>query len=270
MPALFSASIITALQIFGIFIVTMLANTSRADVIHIAAASNFSAPMTALVDEFHKTSSHTVRTSFASSGKLFAQISNGAPFDLFFSADQVKPRKLIELGYAQTDNRTTYAIGALALLSNSATNGKPLDQLKDGDFKKIALANPKFAPYGIAALELLEDLGLVSETRKKWILGENISQTYQYVSMGNTDLGFVAWSQIKDLNLQKNQSIWKIPQHLTRPIIQDAVLLERAKNSVAALEFFKFLQSDAAVNIIRKHGYRVMSDLRAHTTDKGA
>ncbi len=266
MPLSFRLAIVISRRTLGLLAAFFLSCACSADNVQVAVASNFAAPMTALIDEFNKASGHTVRTSFGSSGKLYAQIINGAPFDIFFSADQVKPKKLVDSGYAQAENLRTYAIGALVLLSNSAVDD-PLEQLKSGHFQRLSLANPKFAPYGIAALEVLKNLGLELETRNKRIFGENISQTFQYVSSGNVDLGFVAWSQVKALPLQQGQSLWRVPEHLSDSITQDTVLLNRAKTNQAARAFFNFLQGSQAENIIRQHGYRVVKEL---PTDKGS
>lgn len=267
MPFLFRLSIVLLRQTPGLLAALFFSSACSAGNIHVAVASNFSAPMTALVNEFNRTSSHTIRTSFGSSGKLYAQIINGAPFDIFLSADQIKPKRLVDAGYAQPKNLRTYAVGALVLLSNSADDGDPLEQLKSGRFKRLSMANPKFAPYGIAALEVLKNLELDINTRNKRIFGENISQTFQYVSSGNVDLGFVAWSQTKTLILQKGQSLWIVPESMSQAITQDAVLLNRAEHYQPALAFFSFMQSALAESIIRQHGYRVVKEARS---DKGS
>ncbi len=231
---------------------------ANAEVVDVAVASNFTAAMKDIVAEFEKTSDHQVRLSFGSSGKFFAQIVNGAPFQVFFSADQSKPAALEKAGLVVQESRMTYAVGALALWSS-----KPgfvddyATRLKNGDFNKLALANPKLAPYGIAAMEVLEHLTLKHATEKKWVLGENIAQTYQFVSTGNADMGFVALSQIIDRGHFRQGSSWVIPAELYTPIRQDAVLLQRGKNSRAAQALLRFVRSEKVKAIIESYGYGI-------------
>ncbi len=230
--------------------------TAYAEHVNIAVASNFSAVMKALIKDFETTSNHQIKASFASSGKFYAQIKYGAPYGLFFSADQDKPQKLEQEGFVSSELPFTYAIGALALWSSKPDMAENLNALKSGRFNKLALANPKLAPYGIAAVETLKNLDLVQTTQDKWIKGENIAQTYQFVSTGNADLGFIALSQISHASEQQG-SYWIVDNDLYNPIQQDAVLLKRGEKNAAALAFWNYMHSDKAKALIQSYGYSV-------------
>lgn len=243
----FSTIIITTLLLF--------VSTSNAEQTNIAVASNFSTPMKSLIKDFEKNSSHQIKASFASSGKFYAQIKHGAPYDLFLSADQDKPKRLAQEGFVSSQRPFTYALGALALWSSKAKLAENLMTLKSGRFNKLAFANPKLAPYGLAAIETLNHLGLTEATQPKWIQGENIAQTYQFVSTGNADLGFVALSQISHASPQG--SYWIVDRDLYNPIQQDAVLLKRGEDNAAAVAFWHYLHSDHAQTLIQSYGYSV-------------
>lgn len=228
----------------------------RAEVIHAAVASNFTAPMKQIVAQFEERTGHDVTLSFGSSGKLFAQIQNGAPFQVYFSADQQKPEALENAGLAAPGSRFTYAVGSLALWS--ATPGfvdEDYTPLKNLEFRKLALANPKLAPYGIAAVEVLNALKLRETTKPKWVMGENIAQTYQFVDSGNADLGFVALSQVLDNGKLKKGCAWPVPAELHSPIRQDAVLLRRAQDNAGAKALLDYIRGDEAHGILRAYGY---------------
>ena len=231
----------------------------KADDIYVAVASNFTAVMHRLAEEFEKSSGHQLKISSGSSGKFYAQIKHGAPFDVFFSADQAKPQALENEGLIVANSRFSYAVGALALWS--AQPGWVDDQatrLKNNNFNKLALANPKLAPYGAAAVEVLDNLKLVKTTQPKWVKGENIAQTYQFASTGNADIGFVALSQIMHNGHIKHGSAWIIPDQLYSPILQDAVLLKRAANNDAAKALLQFMRSNIAKKIIESYGYKTL------------
>ena len=236
-------------------------SSAQASEVRVAVASNFSAPMQDLVAEFERQSQGKVKVAYGSSGKFYAQITHGAPFDVFLSADEVKPAALIAAGLALPYSQFTYAVGSLVLWSSNfdeITNG--YDVLKFGSFNKLAFANPKLAPYGIAAVQVLDSLGLKDETSSKWVQGENIVQTFQFVSTGNADLGFVAGSQIVELQRlgQLNSAaVWHIPQSLYSPVKQDAVLLVRGNKNQAAKAFLAFVKSPKARAIIESYGYAV-------------
>jgi molybdenum ABC transporter, periplasmic molybdate-binding protein len=235
--------------------------STSAETIKIAVAANFTSTMNELVAEFEKSSGHKVDLSSASTGKIYAQIVNGAPYQAFFAADQTTPEKLESAGKAVPGSRFTYAIGALALWSAKPNFiDEQLQVLKTGQFNKIALANPKLAPYGAAAVEALEKLDLVTATQAKWVQGENIAQTYQFVFTGNADLGFVALSQIMQNGKLMSGSYWQIPTNLHTPILQDAQILLPGKNSFATQQFMEFIQSDLAKAIIQFHGYQTADE----------
>jgi molybdate transport system substrate-binding protein len=232
-------------------------NSVHADEIYLAVATNFTAAMKEIVTKFEQTHDYQVKTSFGSSGKIYAQIKHGAPFEIFLSADQTKPELLENEGFTILGSRFTYAIGALALWSFKPDFvGTDFTQLTNNNFNKLALANPKLAPYGVAAIEVLEKLKLKEASRAKWVQGENIAQTYQFVATGNADLGFVALSQIMDKGEINIGSSFIIPHELYSPIRQDAVLLKRAKNNAGAKALHAYIQSTEAKKIIQTYGYQ--------------
>lgn len=228
-----------------------------AESVLVAVATNFSVPMTAIAKQFERDTGFKAQISSASSGKLFAQINNGAPFDLFLSADTHKPKKLEQLGLAVYHSRFTYALGALVLWSpNNNVADLNGHTLPHHSFDHIAIANPKFAPYGIAAQQVLEKLGIKERINLKLVQGENIGQTYQFVSTGNAKLGFVALSQVISKGKTVQGSVWLIPSDYYQPIKQDAVLLTKGKNNIAARSLFNYLKSDKAIAIIKSYGYQ--------------
>lgn len=238
-------------------LIAMLAALSaRGEVATIAVASNFTLPMQAIVTKFEAQSAHRVKLAFGSSGKLFAQINHGAPFDAFFSADQQKPARLIAGCLADGASLFTYAEGKLVLWSSR--DDLVDDQgsvLKSDQFNKLALANPKLAPYGAAAVEVLQHLELVPSTRAHWVQGENISQAYQFVASGNADLGLLALSQlVRDGEIAEG-SAWVVPDSFYSPIRQDAVILKRGRENLALIAFWSFVKSTEAQAIIREFGY---------------
>jgi molybdate transport system substrate-binding protein len=227
-----------------------------AEELMVAVAANFSLPMRQIAEVFAQTHPHTVQLAFGSSGKFYAQILNGAPYDVFFSADESKPQALIDQDLALTNSRFTYALGALALWS---ADPEKIDHngtvLIDGNFNKLALANPKLAPYGLAAMDVLANMQLIEATRQRWVQGENIAQTYQFIASRNADIGFVAVSQIMQNALLKTGSAWIVPTTLYRPIKQDAVILKQTQHLKAAREFMTFMQGPEASSIIQSFGY---------------
>lgn len=230
---------------------------ARADVVLVAVAANFSAPMRLIAAEFEKTSGHKAQLAFGATGAFYAQIRNGAPFQAFLSADDETPAKLAQEGLAEASSRFTYAIGSLVLWS-----AKPgfVDSrgevLRTAPFAKLALANPKTAPYGRAAIEALTRLGLLNSLESKFVQGENIAQTFQFVMTGNAELGFVALSQVMKDGVVAEGSAWLVPGELHEPIRQEAVLLTAARNNAAALALLQYLKSDKARAVIRAFGYR--------------
>ncbi|SEQ22045.1 molybdate transport system substrate-binding protein [Amphritea atlantica] len=232
---------------------------ARAETVQVATAANFTAPMKEIAAEFEQQTGHRVVLTFASSGKFFAQIQNGAPFDLFLSADASKPQKLEEQGWSVPGSRFTYAQGSLILWSSQAgfvADDSP-DILRSDSVKHLSLANPKLAPYGAAAVETLQKLGLFERLAGKLVQGENIAQAYQYVFSGNAQIGFVALSQVMKEGKLSAGSGWVVPADLYAPIRQDAVLLNRGKDNIAAIALLDFLKSAPAAAIIRAYGYKL-------------
>lgn len=235
----------------------VITNQALADQVHVAVAANFTGAMKSVVKQFEADTEHDVLLSFGSSGKILAQIQNGAPFEVFLSADQAKPEKLEQEGFVVAGSRFTYAIGALALWSSLPDFVEnDYARLTSGDFNKLSLANPKLAPYGLAATQVLEALDLTEVTKEKWVQGENIAQTYQFVATGNANLGFVALSQIMSPGHATQGSSWVVPRELYSPIRQDAVLLKKGQDNLAARDLMVFLQSDKARKIIHSYGYQ--------------
>lgn len=235
-----------------------LAIPAMAAEVNVAVAANFTAPMKQIVAEFEKETGHKAVLSFGSSGKFYAQIKNGAPFQLLLSADDEKPIQLVKDGLGVGDSRFTYAVGTLVLWSPKAgfVDAKG-DVLGKGLYNKLAIANPKLAPYGVAAMEVLTKQGLLSAVTPKFVQGENISQTFQFVSSGNAELGFIALSQVMKDGKITSGSAWIVPGRLHTPIRQDAVLLSSGKDNAAARALLGYLKSDKAKKIIRAYGYEI-------------
>ena len=228
---------------------------AQADTVAAAVAANFSAPMQAIAPLFAQATGHEAQLSFGATGKFYAQINNGAPFDVLLSADSSTPSKLAAEKKAVAASQITYAQGQLLLWSAQPgyVDGAGA-VLKTGTWKHLALANPKLAPYGAAGQEVLQQLGVDATGRT--VLGENIAQTYQFVASGNAQLGFVAASQVmKDGQLQSG-SAGGIPQALYSPIRQDAIVLEHGRNNPAAQALLDYLQTPAARAIMQAYGYR--------------
>jgi len=235
------------------FFVLISVRANAADVL-VAVAANFRAPMAQLSVEFANQTGHSARLVYGSSGKFVAQITHGAPFELFLSADQAKPAALVEAGLAAAQSRFTYATGALALWSARVGIVDPLGAvLTGGGFTKLAIANPVLAPYGTAAQQVLQHFRLPESVQL--VQGENIAQTYQFVSSGNAELGLVAQSQVFNQGRLQRGSAWKVPPTLHAPIHQDLVLLNRGQHNPAAKALVKYLHGDQARKIIQSFGY---------------
>jgi len=230
----------------------------RAAEVSVAVAANFTAPMKAIAAEFAKDTGHQAKLAFGATGKFYAQIKNGAPFQMLLSADDETPAKLIQEGMAVADSRYTYAIGTLVLWSAQPgyVDAKG-EVLKKGRFNKIALANSKLAPYGKAAVEVLSGMGLINAVAPKFVQGENISQTFQFASTGNAELGFVALSQVMKNGKIASGSAWIVPSKLHSPIRQDAVILAAGKGNAAAEALMKYLQGDQERAIVKSYGYDI-------------
>lgn len=229
---------------------------AMADTVHVAVAANFTAPIKAIAAEFEKDTGHEVVPSFGATGQLYTQIRNGAPFEMFFSADSVTAERLDNDKATVEGSRFTYAIGSLALWSPKA--GYVDDQgtvLKNGDYQHLSIANPKTAPYGQAAMEVIDGLGLSEQLKGKLVEGQSISQALQFVSSGNAELGFVALSQIYKDGEVSEGSAWIVPQTMYRPIRQDAVLLKQAEGNEAATALVEYMKGEKAAAIIKSFGY---------------
>lgn len=229
-----------------------------AESVQVAVAANFTAPMKVLAADFEKETGHRVAAAYGATGQLYAQIHNGAPFEVFLAADDSTPAKLEKEGQGVPGSRFTYAIGALALWS--AKTGYVDDQglvLRNNQFQHLAVANPKTAPYGLAALQTLVKLGLNQAVAKKLVEGQNIAQTQQFVASGNAELGFVALSQIYQDGKITSGSAWLVPAEMHDPIRQDALILSKGKDNPAAKALVEYLQGDKAAEVIRAYGYQL-------------
>ncbi len=228
---------------------------AMAEKVRVAVASNFVTTLRALSKEFTATSGHTVLISSGSSGKHYTQISNGAPFDVFMSADAQRPRLLEENGLTVPKQRFTYALGKLALWSSEPElQGKDCKHLlMESKFNRLAMANPKTAPYGLAAQQVLTQMGLWETLKSRLVRGENIGQTFLHVATRNAPLGFIALSQA--VQADNGTCRWDVPQEFYTPIQQQVVLLNRGTNNPAATTFMTFLKSDQAVSLITRSGY---------------
>lgn len=234
------------------------ATVAYAGQVSVAVAGNFFKPIKVLAAQFEAQSGHKVELAVGATGKLYAQISNGAPFELFFAADQRRPSKLIAQQLAVKSSQFTYAQGQLVLWSKNPdvidAQGK---RLSAPEMKRLAIANPKAAPYGEQAVNALKKLGLYQQLQGKLVQGQNIGQTYQYVSSGSVEQGIIAMSQVTVNGQISDGSAWIIPSELYDPIKQDAVLLNKGASNPVAKAFLDYIKSPAAVQIIRSFGYQV-------------
>jgi molybdate transport system substrate-binding protein len=225
----------------------------------VAVAANFTAAAGEIAAAFEKSSGHRARLSFGSTGQIYAQIANGAPFEVFLAADAARPEKAEKQGYAVSGSRFTYATGALVLFSaRSGLFDDGVSYLEQGDYKRLAIANPATAPYGLAAQQVLEKLSLWNDIEHKLVRGNSIAQTWQFVATGNAEAGFVALSQLKSAQASGENttgSYWLVPAGYHSAIEQQAVLLNRGKDAPAAIAFVDFLKSADAAAIIARYGY---------------
>jgi molybdate transport system substrate-binding protein len=230
----------------------VLAQPAAAADINVAVAANFTEAAKEIAAAFERKSGSKVVLSFGSSGQFYTQITQDAPFQVFLSADQERPEKAVADGYAVAGSRFTYAVGKLVLWSRDANLVKGVNTLTQGDFSKVAIANPTAAPYGAAAIETMKALNVYDRLQSKIVQGNNIAQTFQFIDTGNAELGFVALSQIIERNAG---SRWVVSGSLYSPIKQDAVLLKKAANVDAAKAFLEFLKGPEAAAIEAKFGY---------------
>jgi molybdate transport system substrate-binding protein len=225
----------------------------------VAVAANFAVPLETLRATFERDSGHRLSVAIGSTGKLYAQIVHGAPFDVMLAADRERPRRLEAEGHAVAGSRLTYALGRLALWSRDVgrigADGAAV--LRAGKFRRLAMANPDLAPYGAAARQALMALGLYDALRSRIVLGENIGQTFAMVATGNAELGFVALSSLREPDNAAGGSHWLVPAEFHEPIRQDAVLLVHGADNPAAQAFLAYLKSPAAQPLIVRFGYGV-------------
>ena len=235
----------------------VFSSVALADEVQVAVAANFTAPMQKIAPDFEKDTGHKIVAAYGATGKFYAQIKNGAPFEVLLAADDETPTKLVGENAAVAGTQFTYAIGKLVLWSAKETIVDPEGEvLKKGGFDHIALANPKLAPYGAAAVETMKALGTYDALQPKIVTAENIGQTYQFVSSGNALLGFVALSQVlKDGKI--DGSAWIVPAKYYTQIRQDAVILEKGKGKPAAEALMKYLKGDKAKAVIKSYGYEL-------------
>ena len=229
---------------------------TQAAEVQVAVAANFARPLEAIAQGFTAATSHTLKISAGPTGKFYSQIVAGAPFEVLLAADDETPKRLIAAGHGVAGSSFTYAIGALVLWS--AQPGLVDEQgavLAAGRFRHLAIANPKTAPYGAAALEVLKARGLLDALAPKFVTGESIAQAYQFVATGNAELGFVALSQISQPGKPAGGSHWRVPGHLHSPIRQDAVLLEAGEKNPAAAALLAWLKGADARRVIESFGY---------------
>lgn len=228
----------------------------QAGEVQVAVAANFTAPMQKIAASFEQDTGHKAVLSFGSTGKFYAQVKNGAPFQVLLAADDETPAKLEQESAAVPGTRFTYAIGKLVLWS--ARTAIVDDQgavLKKGGFDHLALANPKLAPYGAAAVEVMKALGVYDNLAPKFVQAENIAQTYQFVATENALLGFVALSQVMEEGKLKSGSAWVVPAKLHSPIRQDAVILDKGRGNPAAEALMNYLKGAKAKTFIQAYGY---------------
>jgi molybdate transport system substrate-binding protein len=230
----------------------------------VAAASDLHYAFKEMIADFERNTGQPVKLSLGSSGNFFAQIQNGAPFDVYFSADIGFPRKLVDTGYALPESLYQYATGRIVLwtpkTSGLAVQERGMDVLSDPSIKKIAIANPKHAPYGRAAVAAMQHAKLYERVKDKIVLGENVSQAAQFVESGAVDIGIIALSLAKAPTLQAAGSYWLIPANTHQPIDQGAVIIKASPNREAAKAFLDFLRTPAARRVMRQYGFVLPGD----------
>ncbi len=245
-------------RIIGLGALLWAVQSVQAGEVRVAVAANFTAPMQQIAPLFEQASGHKLSLSFGSTGKFYAQIKQGAPYDAFIAADTKTPQKLEGDGLTVPGSRFVYALGKLVLWS--AQPGYVDSKgavLRAGKFNKLAIADPKLAPYGAAAQETLEAHGLWQVLQPKLVKGENITQTYQFAATGNAELGFIALSQITKAGKVSEGSWWIVPSHYYSPIEQSAVMLSSAQDAAATNAFLAFLKGPQAAAVIRSYGYEL-------------
>ncbi|ROM70606.1 molybdate ABC transporter substrate-binding protein [Pseudomonas brassicacearum] len=247
-PARFAPLLLTTL---------FTAGAVQADEVQVAVAANFTAPIQAIAADFEKDTGHKLVAAYGATGQFYTQIKNGAPYEVFLAADDTTPARLESEGDTVKGSRFTYAVGTLALWSAKAGYVDGRGQvLKNNAFQHLSIANPKTAPYGLAATQVLDKLGLTAQVNSKLVEGQNITQAYQFVSTGNAELGFVALSQIYKDGKVTSGSAWVVPAELHDPIKQDAVILSKGQDNPAAVALMDYLKGPKAAAIIQAYGYQ--------------
>ena len=247
-------------QIAAILVSTAMAGLpARAEEALVAVAANFAEVIAELKPAFERASGHRLQSTTGSTGKLYAQIKEGAPFHVLLSADASTPKRMEKERIAISGSRFTYAIGKLTLWSadRGRIGSDGAAALKASDVRHIAIANPDLAPYGVAARETLQSLGLWDTLRSKIVMGQNIGQTHSMVATGNAQLGFLALSAILSPREKSQGNRWEVPQNLFTPIRQDAVLLNAGAKNEAAMAFMRFLKTPEARAVIERYGYGI-------------
>lgn len=251
LPSITLKSLVVAIAALGM-------TGAFADEVQVAVAANFTAPIQAIAKDFERDTGHKLVAAFGATGQFYTQIKNGAPFEVFLSADDTTPARLEQEGDTVKGSRFTYAIGTLALWSakEGYVDSKG-DVLKANQYQHLSIANPKTAPYGLAATQVLGKLGLIDATKARIVEGQSITQAYQFVSTGNAELGFVALSQIYKDGKLASGSAWIVPAELHDPIKQDAVILNKGKDNPAAKALVEYLKGPQAASVIKSFGYQL-------------
>ena len=250
---------VKVLAVVALAAMLLAGSSAHAAEVLVAVAANFADVVDRLAPQFQRETGHRVQRTVASTGKLYAQITNGAPFEVLLSADTATPERLEREHFAVPGTRFTYAIGGLALWSRDPKlfgHDGP-GALRDGAFHHLAIANPGVAPYGVAARETMQALGVWDALQPRLVMAENIAQAHSMVASGSAELGFVALSAVYDPSKRAAGSLWEVPQRLFSPLRQDAILLTAGANSPAAQAFLEFLRSPAARRVIGAHGYQL-------------
>ncbi|MDH3429618.1 MAG: molybdate ABC transporter substrate-binding protein [Gammaproteobacteria bacterium] len=242
-----------------LLLLLLLAEVGHADSLTVAVASNFARPAHELAERFEKTSGHELRITTASTGKLYAQIENGAPFDILLAADKERPLLLEESGLGVAGSRFTYAVGSLVLWSRdpALSNADCRAQLDKLGKKRLAIANPATAPYGVAALQFLQAAGAWEAVQPRLVFGENIAQTLHFVASGNASLGLIATAQARDARLPESTCHWPVPRSMHEALEHQVILLERASGKKAATDFLAYLRTGDARDVITANGYEM-------------
>ena len=244
------------LSMCSLALAAILLPTAHAGEVAVAVAANFTAPMQKIAAQFEQDTGHKAQLSFGATGKFYAQIANGAPFGVLLAADDSTPKKIGKEGLGDGATRFTYAIGQLVLWSKQPgyvdADGKVLQKT---DWQHIAIANPKLAPYGLAAMQTLDKLGLTAQVQPRVVTGENIGQTYQFAASGNAQLGFVALSQVMEGSKLREGSAWVVPANMHESIRQDAIVLKPGQGNPAAAALMDYLKGEKARAIIKSYGY---------------